>query len=63
MDFIKPTIFAIPFFILTFTLEWWAVKSGRAKGRYETKDALTSLAMGLGSASWIRCSHPSACGC
>jgi sterol desaturase/sphingolipid hydroxylase (fatty acid hydroxylase superfamily) len=50
MDFIKPTIFAIPFFLLTVTLEWWAVKTGRAKGRYETKDAITSLIMGTGSA-------------
>ncbi|OYW42716.1 MAG: C-5 sterol desaturase [Rhodobacterales bacterium 12-64-8] len=49
MDFWKPTVIAIPFFLLTFSLEWWAVKAGRAKGRYETKDALTSLAMGLGS--------------
>jgi sterol desaturase/sphingolipid hydroxylase (fatty acid hydroxylase superfamily) len=50
MDFVKPTIFAIPFFILTVALEWWAVKSGRANGRYETKDAITSLVMGMGSA-------------
>ena len=49
MDFMKPTVIAIPFFLVTFILEWWAVKAGRAKGRYETKDALTSLAMGLGS--------------
>lgn len=46
---LKPTVIAIPFFLITFTLEWWAVKTNRAKGRYETKDALTSLAMGLGS--------------
>lgn len=45
----KPTVVAIPFFLLTFILEWWAVKAGRAKGRYETKDALTSIGMGLGS--------------
>ena len=49
MDFWKPTVIAIPFFLITFTAEWWAVKAGKAKGRYETKDALTSLAMGLGS--------------
>jgi len=46
---LKPTVLAIPFFLVTFILEWWAVKAGHAKGRYETKDALTSLAMGLGS--------------
>jgi sterol desaturase/sphingolipid hydroxylase (fatty acid hydroxylase superfamily) len=49
MDFVKPTVIAIPFFILTVALEWWAVKTGRANGRYETKDGVTSLAMGLGS--------------
>jgi sterol desaturase/sphingolipid hydroxylase (fatty acid hydroxylase superfamily) len=47
--FIKPTVVAIPFFLVTFILEWWAVKAGKAKGRYETKDAVTSLSMGLGS--------------
>ncbi len=50
MDWLwKPTVIAIPFFLVTFILEWWAVKAGRVRGRYETKDALTSLAMGLGS--------------
>lgn len=49
MDLLKPTVLAIPFFLLTFTLEWWAVKAGRARGRYETKDAVTSLSMGVGS--------------
>ena len=49
MEFAKPTVLAIPFFILTVALEWWAVKTGRANGRYETKDAIVSLVMGLGS--------------
>lgn len=49
MDMLKPTTLAIPFFIVTFILEWWAVRAGYAKGRYETKDALTSLSMGVGS--------------
>jgi sterol desaturase/sphingolipid hydroxylase (fatty acid hydroxylase superfamily) len=49
MEFAKPTVLAIPFFILTVALEWWAVKTGRAHGRYETKDAIVSLVMGLGS--------------
>jgi sterol desaturase/sphingolipid hydroxylase (fatty acid hydroxylase superfamily) len=49
MDFLKPTVIAIPFFLVTFILEWWAVKAGRARGRYETKDAVTSLSMGVGS--------------
>ncbi len=48
-DFPSPTTYAIPFFLVTIALEWWAVKTGRARGRYETKDALTSIAMGLGN--------------
>lgn len=39
-----------PFFVLSVALEWWAVKSGRATGRYETVDAITSMTMGLGNA-------------
>ncbi|MEM1147317.1 MAG: sterol desaturase family protein [Pseudomonadota bacterium] len=39
-----------PIFVICVALEWWAVKTGRAKGRYETADAITSLAMGLGNA-------------
>jgi sterol desaturase/sphingolipid hydroxylase (fatty acid hydroxylase superfamily) len=42
------TLFA-PVFVVSVALEWWAVKTGRAKGRYETKDAITSMAMGLGN--------------
>ena len=39
-----------PIFVLSVAWEWWAVKSGHAKGRYETKDAITSMTMGLGNA-------------
>jgi sterol desaturase/sphingolipid hydroxylase (fatty acid hydroxylase superfamily) len=49
MDFPSPTQLAIPVFIISVALEWWAVKTGRAAGRYETKDALISMVMGLGS--------------
>jgi sterol desaturase/sphingolipid hydroxylase (fatty acid hydroxylase superfamily) len=49
MDFPSPTTLAIPVFILSVAWEWWAVKTGRAAGRYDTKDAIVSLAMGLGS--------------
>ncbi len=42
------TLFA-PVFVASVALEWWAVKTGRAKGRYETRDAITSMAMGLGN--------------
>ena len=31
MEFFKPTVIAIPFFLVTFILEWWAVKAGRGK--------------------------------
>ena len=43
------TTFAAPVFVASVALEWWAVKSGRAQGRYDTKDAVASLAMGLGN--------------
>ncbi|MEM9181211.1 MAG: sterol desaturase family protein, partial [Pseudomonadota bacterium] len=39
-----------PVFVLSVAIEWWSVKTGRAKGRYETADAMTSMAMGLGNA-------------
>ena len=48
-EFPSPTVYAIPFFLITIILEWFMVKMNRAKGRYETKDALTSIAMGLGN--------------
>ncbi len=44
-----PTLYAIPAFIVFVTLEWWAVKARRAKGDYETTDAVLSMSMGLGS--------------
>jgi sterol desaturase/sphingolipid hydroxylase (fatty acid hydroxylase superfamily) len=49
MDFPSPTRLAIPVFILGVALEWWAVKTGRARGRYETKDAIVSMLMGIGN--------------
>tara|TARA_R110000850_G_scaffold158390_2_gene282668 strand:+ start:65 stop:958 length:894 start_codon:yes stop_codon:yes gene_type:complete len=44
----SPTDWAVPFFILTVAMEWWWSRKNR-KIRYETKDALTSLALGTGS--------------
>lgn len=45
----SPTDWAIPFFVITVAMEWvWSRKN--KKIRYETKDALTSLALGAGSA-------------
>ena len=49
IDFPSPTTVAAPAFILAVLWEWWAVKTGRAHGRYETKDAITSLTMGTGN--------------
>ena len=46
---IDPTTLAAPLFILSVIWEWWAVKTGRARGRYETKDAFASMAMGTGN--------------
>lgn len=47
--FPSPTTLAIPAFLVSLIWEWWAVKTGRAKGRYDTRDALTSIGMGLGN--------------
>jgi sterol desaturase/sphingolipid hydroxylase (fatty acid hydroxylase superfamily) len=40
---------AAPFFVLTVALEWALVARGRAAGRYEWRDAVTSMTMGLGN--------------
>ena len=48
-EFASPTTLAAPAFVLAVIWEWWAVKSGRAGGRYETKDAFASMAMGVGN--------------
>ena len=48
-DFPSPTTYAIPVFLISIIWEWWAVKTGRVRGDYETGDALTSIAMGLGN--------------
>ncbi len=44
----SPTDWAVPFFILTVAMEWWWSRKNK-NIRYETKDALTSLALGTGS--------------
>ncbi len=49
IESIAPTTLAAPLFVLAVIWEWWAVKSGHAGGRYETADAITSMAMGLGN--------------
>ena len=42
-------VWAAPFFALTVALEWWFVSRGKVGGRYDPKDALTSMLMGLGN--------------
>ena len=49
-NFPDPTLLAIPAFILFVALEWWGVNKHRLGGTYETKDAITSMVMGTGSA-------------
>ncbi len=49
IDFPPAITFAIPLFVICVIAEWIAVKTGRARGRYDTADALTSMAMGIGN--------------
>ena len=49
-NFPDPTLLAIPVFILLVTLEWWGVHRKRLAGTYATRDAVTSIVMGTGSA-------------
>ncbi len=49
MKDLDPVTLATPFFILAIVLEIVLARLGRAKARYEPKDTLVSLAMGLGS--------------
>jgi sterol desaturase/sphingolipid hydroxylase (fatty acid hydroxylase superfamily) len=48
-----PTVYAIPFFLVTLVAETWILARWRREGRavvgYETRDTFASLAMGLGS--------------
>ena len=48
-DFPKVTELAIPFFVAAILIELWLVRTGRAKGAFETRDTLTSLMMGTGN--------------
>jgi sterol desaturase/sphingolipid hydroxylase (fatty acid hydroxylase superfamily) len=48
-DFPEVTQLAIPFFVLAMLIELWLVRTGRAKGAFETRDTLTSLMMGTGN--------------
>ena len=42
-------LIAIPVVLAAIAVEWWAVHTGRAAGRYCARDALTSLVMGAGN--------------
>lgn len=48
-EFPDVTLWAAPLFVLAVIWEWRAVRAGRARGRYEAKDAFTSMAMGVGN--------------
>ncbi|MEQ9180988.1 MAG: sterol desaturase family protein, partial [Nitratireductor sp.] len=48
-DFPKVTELAIPFFVAAILFELWLVRSGRARGAFETRDTFTSLMMGTGN--------------
>ena len=48
-EFPAVTQLAIPFFVIAILLELWLVRTGRAKGEFETRDTLTSLMMGTGN--------------
>jgi sterol desaturase/sphingolipid hydroxylase (fatty acid hydroxylase superfamily) len=45
------SVFAGPMYLAFIALEAWLVRSGRVRGRYDMKDALTSIAMGAGYAA------------
>ncbi len=49
LAFPKVTELAIPFFVGAILLELVLVRTGRAKGEFETRDTLTSLMMGVGN--------------
>jgi len=42
-------LWAAPVFMISILIEWWLVRKGKLTGNYETKDALTSIFMGLGN--------------
>ena len=48
-EFPSPITLSAPIFIAFVIIEWIAVKRGKAAGNYETKDAITSMTMGLGN--------------
>jgi sterol desaturase/sphingolipid hydroxylase (fatty acid hydroxylase superfamily) len=47
--FFDVTILAIPFYIVAILIELVAIRYGRRRGDFETRDTLTSLLMGVGS--------------
>lgn len=49
LSFPPVLMWAAPFFVITVALEWVLVRRGLAQGRYEWRDAVTSMTMGFGN--------------
>ena len=49
VQFPMVTTLFIPFFITAILIEIWLIRTKRIKGAYETRDAFTSLVMGVGN--------------
>ncbi|MEZ5811302.1 MAG: sterol desaturase family protein [Rhizobiaceae bacterium] len=49
LAFPKVTELAVPLFVAAILLELFLVRTGRARGSFETRDTLTSLLMGVGN--------------
>jgi sterol desaturase/sphingolipid hydroxylase (fatty acid hydroxylase superfamily) len=57
MDYPEPTLYAVPFFLVTLALEPGVLRRARARGKtvmgYDRQDAWASLGMGLGSLVFV----------
>jgi sterol desaturase/sphingolipid hydroxylase (fatty acid hydroxylase superfamily) len=50
MEYPSPTTLAIPFFLAAVVWEWTGVARRKLAGRYDRRDALASMTMGIGNA-------------
>lgn len=48
-DFPDILMYAAPFFAISVALEWWFVRRKKISGQYQSQDAWTSMAMGVGN--------------